>query len=216
MTPEFCDLIYKVITCALDLKDRVDQGSEPDLEKERSRLIELLPANAGGGLQFDYAGDGRTFLGARYALSCWIDELFIVHSPWAERWTPLILEQALFGTRVRAEKFWEQAEIVLRRPNAPRALNPPGPDALETFFLCILLGFRGTHRENPGKIREFVEEMRPQVVRAVDWPSPADVGVKTNIEPLLGRETLLRVAAVYGGLLLLVVLALLIVVRFFL
>src|SRR5262249_150679 len=161
-----------------------------------------------------YAGDGRTFLGARYALSCWIDELFIVYSQWAERWKPLILEQALFGTRVRAEKFWEQAEIVLRRPNAPRPPNPPGPDAVETFFLCLLRGFRGTLRENPGKLREFVDGMRSQVVPAVDWPLPADAGVKTNVEPLLGRETLLRVFAIYGGLSLLVVLTLLILLRF--
>jgi type VI secretion system protein ImpK len=213
MTPEFSDLVYTVISYALDLKDRVDQGGEPDLERERSRLIEMLPPMVGTGLQMDYAGDGRTFLGARYALSCWIDELFIVYSSWAERWKPLILEQALFGTRVRAEKFWEQAEIVLRRPNAPRAPIPPGSDALETFFLCILLGFRGAHRDNAVKIREFVEEMRPQVTKAADWPSPADFGITTNIEPLLGRETLLRVAAVYGGLSLLAVLGGLILLR---
>lgn len=213
MTPEFSELVYRVISSALDLKDRVDQGSSPDLEQERSRLIERLPANVGAGLHADYSGDGKIFLGARYALACWIDELFIVHSSWAERWKPLILEQALFGTRERASKFWEQADIVLRRPNAPRGPYPPGADALETFFLCIVLGFRGTYREDPGKIREYVDEMRPQIARAADWPYPGDAGVKTNIEPLLGRETLRRVVAVYGGLAILVVLVLLILSR---
>ena len=152
----------------------MDRGEAPDLEQERGRLIELLPANGGAGLQTDYSGDGKAFLGARYALACWIDELFIVHSSWAERWKPLILEQALFGSRERASKFWEQADIVLRRPNAPRVTYPPGADAMETFFLCIVLGFRGTYRENPGKIREYVDEMRPQVARAADWPYPGD------------------------------------------
>jgi type VI secretion system protein ImpK len=213
MTPEFSELVYKVISSALDLKNRVDRGGTPDLEQERSRLIELLPANVGGGLQADFSGDGKTFLGARYALACWIDELFIVHSSWAERWKPLILEQALFGTRERASKFWEQADIVLRRPNTPRVNYPPGADALETFFLCVVLGFRGTHRENPGKIREYVDEMRPQIARAADWPQPADAGVKTNIEPLVGRETLRRVVAIYGGLSLAVALVLLILVQ---
>jgi type VI protein secretion system component VasF len=213
MTPEFSDLVYKVISYALDLKDRVEQGDAPDLEKERSRLIELLPANPGGALQADFSGDGRNFLGARYALTCWIDELFIVYTSWAERWKPLILEQALYGTRERATRFWEQAEIVLRRPNAPRPMTAPGKDALETFLLCILLGFRGTHRENPAKIREFVDEMRPQVTRAADWSSPGDRGVKTDVEPLEGRDTLRRVAAVYGGLSLAVLLLLLVLVR---
>jgi type VI secretion system protein ImpK len=213
MTPEFSEFVYRVITSALDLKDRVDRGVAPDLELERGRLIELLPANVGPGLQADYSGDGRTFLGARYALACWIDELFIVHSSWAERWKPLILEQTLFGTRDRASKFWEQADMVLRRPNTPRVANPPGADALECFFLCIVLGFRGTHREDPAKIREYVEEMRPQVARAADWPYPGDAGVKTNVEPLSGREALRRVVAIYGGLSLLVILVLLILAR---
>ena len=213
MTPEFSDLVYRVISSALDLKDRVDRGESPDLEQERGRLIEMLPANVGAGLQADYSGDGKAFLGARYALACWIDELFIVHSSWADRWKPLILEQALFGSRERASKFWEQAEIVLRRPNAPRAPYPPGADAMEAFFLCIVLGFRGTYREDPGKIREYVDEMRPQIARAADWPYPGDAGVKTNVEPLLGRETLRRVVAIYGGIAILVILVLLISAR---
>lgn len=213
MTPEFSDLVFRVVSYALDLKDRVDQGGTADLEHERSRLIEMLPVHTSPAIQLDYAGDGRVFLGARYALCCWIDELFIVDSPWADRWKPLILEQALFGTRVRADKFWEQAEIALRRPTSPRALTPPGSDAIEAFFLCILLGFRGAYREDPAKVREFVEEMRPQVVKAADWVPPADCGVKTNVEPLLGRKTLLRVVAVHGGLSLLAVLAGLIVLR---
>jgi type VI secretion system protein ImpK len=210
MTPEFSDLVYKVISSTLDLKDRVDQNAALDLEKERGRLIELLPAHAGMGLQSDYSGDGRSFLGARYALACWIDELFIVYSSWADKWKPLILEQALFGSRERATRFWEQVDIMLRRPNAPRASSPPGTDAVETFFLCIVLGFRGTYREDPQKIREYVEEMRPQVTKTTAWPSPRDLGVKTNIEPLLGRETLRRVVAIYGSLFLLVLLVFLI------
>jgi len=213
MTPEFSDLVYKVISSTLDLMERVEQGSALDLETERGRLIELLPANAGVALQADYAGDGRTFLGARYALACWIDELFIVYSDWADRWKPLVLEHALFGTRLRFERFWEQTEIVLRRPNAPRPLNPPGPDALETYFLCILLGFRGTHREAPATVRGYVDEMKPQVARVAEWPSPGDRGVRTNVEPRAGGETLRRIVAGYGAVLLVVVLVFLVLLR---
>jgi type VI protein secretion system component VasF len=220
MTPEFSDLVYKVISYTLDLMERVELGSAPDLETERSRLIELLPANAGPAIQADYAGDGRTFLGARYALACWIDELFIVYSAWAERWKPLVLEQALFGTRLRYERFWEQAKIVLRRPGSPRPLSPPGPDALETFLLCILLGFRGTHRDAPEQgapetVQGYVDEMRQQVARVADWPSPGDRGVRTNVEPLVGREMLRKTVAVYGTALLVVLLVLMVVIRAF-
>ena len=102
---------------------------------------------------------------------------------------------------------------MLRRPNAPGPRARRVPTRVETFFLCIVLGFRGTYREDPEKIREYVEEMRPQVTRTTDWPSPRRLGVKTNIEPLLGRETLRRVVAIYGGLSLLVILVLLILLR---
>ena len=103
--------------------------------------------------------------------------------------------------------------MVLRNPSSPRLPSPPGTDAVETFFLCIVLGFRGTHRDNPQKIKEYVEGMRPQVTRTIAWSSPRDIGVKTNVEPLLGRETLHRVVAIYGGLSLLVILVLLILYR---
>ncbi len=84
---------------------------------------------------------------------------------------------------------------------------------METFFLCIVLGFRGRHLENPVKVREYVEEMRPQVTRTSQWPSPRDLGVKTNVEPRLGRAKLRRVIAVYGGLLVLVTFVFLILVK---
>jgi type VI secretion system protein ImpK len=215
MSPQFSQLIHPVISYALDLKDRLDEGESPDLETEQRQLIERLRADGEVRRLTDYVGDGTVFLGARYALACWIDELFIVHSPWADLWKERILEVALFGSRDRAWKFWDQADLVLRRPNTPRVPTPPGPDAVETLFLCIVLGFRGKYLENPAKLREYVEELRPQVTRAAAWPSPRDLGVKTNVEPLLGRDTLSKVVAVYGGLALLVLLVLLILVRIF-
>jgi type VI secretion system protein ImpK len=210
MTPQFSELVHPVISYALDLKDRLDSGESPDLEVEQRKLIERLRSNGEVRHLSDYTGDGAVFLGARYALACWIDELFIVHSAWADLWQERTFEVALYGSRERAGKFWDQADLVLRRPSAPRTLTPPGPDALETIFLCIVLGFRGRYLENPAKVKEYVEEMRPQVTRTTPWPSPRDLGVKTNVEPLLGRAKLHRVIAVYGGVLLLVILLLLI------
>jgi type VI secretion system protein ImpK len=210
MTPEFSELVHPVISYALDLRDRLDKSETPNLEVEQKQLIERLRADGGVRHLADYTGDGNVFLGARFALACWIDELFIVHSRWADLWKEHPFEVALYGSRERAVKFWKQADLVLRRPNTPRGPNPPGPDAMETFFLCIVLGFRGMHLENPAKVREYVEEMRPQVTRTAPWPSPRDRGVQTNCEPRLGRATLRRVIGVYGGLALLVILALLV------
>ena len=76
-----------------------------------------------------------------------------------------------------------------------------------------MLGFRGTHFDNPAKVREYVEEMRPMVTRSAPWQPPRDLGVKTNVAPLVGRETLRRVVAIYGGLTLVVIILLLAVSR---
>jgi type VI secretion system protein ImpK len=214
MTPQFGELVHPVISHALDLKDRLDRGDQLDLEAEQRRLIERLRSSGEVRHLVDYVGDGTVFLGARYALSCWIDELFIVYSSWADLWKERPFEVALYGSRERAAKFWDQADLVLRRPNSPRAPTAPGLDAMETFFLCIVLGFRGRYLENPGKVREYVEEMRPQVTHTTTWPSPRDHGVKTNIEPLLGRSRLRRVIALYGGLSLLTAFVFLIVFQF--
>jgi type VI secretion system protein ImpK len=214
MTPQFGELVHPVISHALDLKDQLDRGDRLDLEVEQRRLIEKLRSNGEVRHLIDYTGDGAVFLGARFALSCWIDELFIVHSPWADLWKERPFEVALYGSRERAGKFWDQADLVLRRPNSPRAPTAPGFDAMETFFLCIVLGFRGKYLENPGKVREYVEEMRPQVTRTTPWPMPRDHGVKTNVEPLQGRSSLRRVIAIYGGLSLLIAFVLLIVYQF--
>ena len=74
-----------------------------------------------------------------------------------------------------------------------------------------MLGFRGRYLENPAKVREFVEEMRPQVTRTGSWSGPREVAVNTNVEPLLGRAALGRVIGIYGGFSLVLLLVLLIV-----
>ena len=213
MTPQFSNLVYPVITYALDLKDRLDRGDSADLETEQRELLNRLTSEAEGRRQNEYAGDGQHYLGVRYALACWLDELFIVHSPWSDRWNDRKIEVALYGTNDRAWKFWDQADLVLRRPNTPKVGLPPGLDAVEAFFLCVVLGFRGKHLGSPGKIREYVEDMRGQVSRTASWQSPRDSGVETNVEPLTGRDALRRTVLIFGGTSLAVTLVLLVILR---
>ena len=216
MNKPFGRIVYKVFSQALDVKDRLDRGEAVAFEAVRQELLNLIRSEGETRRMPDYGGDG-IFLGARYALACWVDELFIIHcqSPWADDWKERLLEYEIFRTNLAATKFWEQADIVLRHPGSPRASIAPGPDALETFFLCVVLGFRGTYFDNPAKVREYVEEMRPQLARPAAWQPPRDLGVQTNVAPLVGRETLRRVVALYGGLTLVVGLLLLVVYQYF-
>jgi type VI protein secretion system component VasF len=125
MNQDFGSFVYKLLTSALDLKDRVDRNEPLDFEAERNRLLNMIEKEKSR-LPADYRGDG-VFLGVRYALTCWVDELFIIHSPlaWADKWKGQNLEDEIFKTSLAAARFWEQADIVLGRPNALKttALN---------------------------------------------------------------------------------------------
>lgn len=215
MTPEMSSLVHPVISHALAVRERLESGSmpAPELETEQRTLLNLLRSQVEARREYDYGGDEGVFLGARYALTCWIDELFILHSSWGPDWNNRKLEFALYGTNNRAFQFWDQVDVVLRRPNAPLVPRQPGLDAVETFFLCIMLGFRGMHLDDPAKVQDYVKEMRAQVTRPGTWDEPGDLGVKTNVEPLGGRDRLRKVVSVYSGVAVVVALVLLIVLR---
>lgn len=216
MNKAFANVVHPVIGHALELKDRLDRGETAEIETEQRKLLDMLRADGETRRLTDFGGDGGVFLGARYALACWLDELFVVHSPWSSVWNERKLEVSLFGSLDRATRFWDQADLVLKRPNTPRPVVAIGPDAAETYFLCIALGFRGKFLENPAKVREYVEEMRPQLGRTSAWESPRDLGFTTNVEPLTGKRTLRRVILIYGGVSLALLLILLILAKFML
>jgi type VI secretion system protein ImpK len=214
MNKQFSNSVYKIFASALDLKDRVDRGDSLDFEVERNRLLRMIEEGKGR-LPVDYSGDG-VFLGARYALACWVDELFIIHCqpPWADKWQEKNLELELFQGMLAATRFWDQADIVLGHPNAVKTTVTPGMDALETFFLCVVLGFRGTYFDDLPRVRESIHEMRHKLTQAGSWLSPRDLGVQTNVEPLEGHAALRRVVGVYGGVTLVSVLVVLMIHQF--
>jgi type VI secretion system protein ImpK len=177
MRQEIANLIHPVLAYGLQLKERLERSTElPDLEDEQARLKGLLTASEGKGYP-DFYGErgldggtisglhpgkasrltGGEFLGARYALACWLDELFSLDSPWGFQWTERTLEEALHGTRDRAFKFWEQAR---------RAEARPGSDALEVYYLCVMLGFRGDFRDQPEKLRAWVTATQARIAKS--------------------------------------------------
>src|SRR5688572_17908469 len=114
---------------ALRYRDMLRQGKPLRVEAVQSDLRGKLRASGRG------EGHGEDdYKGLRYAVVSWIDELFIIDSPWRDEWSPNALEPALYGTRSRAHDFWEQARMASSRSDR---------NALEVFHLCLLLGFRG-------------------------------------------------------------------------
>lgn len=204
MESELVKKSYSIFNYAIKLKERLDAGEALDIEREQGTLTGMLNGVEPYGVSDQ--GGGGVFLGARYALACWLDEYFIVYTSWADAWNGRKLEVKFYGgTSQRFAKFWEQAELAQKRH---------GKDVLEVYFLCVVLGFRGKMINDPGALQVWVENTRRQVIRAGEWPSPRDRGVTTNVEPLTGRQLFRRRLVVQGALTLIVVLVNLLLLRF--
>jgi len=131
MTPNFAKAIDPVFLYVLDLLDRIGNDEEPSPKAERVRIRALLDRAE--------AALGRTdqWELAKYALVSWIDEL-LVDAPWAggEWWSNNVLEMEFFKTRSCNELFFEKAQ---------QAATLPQRDALEVYYVCVVLGFRGLY-----------------------------------------------------------------------
>jgi type VI secretion system protein ImpK len=171
--------VYAVMRQGLDLRERLERNPElVDMPAEQASLKEALRKVPNVG---EEQGRGEHFLGIRYPLVCWLDEIFILNSPWKTEWTESTLEMALYDSRDRAFQFWEQARLAESRA---------GGDALEVFFLCVMLGFRGDWRNKPEKLQDWQRSVKALVFDHSQrrWPSPDEVQPPTFVPPLSGER----------------------------
>ncbi len=135
MIADVVALVYPVIMRALAFKDLLRTGSAPGLERAQNEFIQGLSPEVSEA----WSEPGRDEV--RYALTCWLDEIFIDQpSPWSVPWKERKLEMALFHSNDRAWSFW-------RRANQALALGDA--DLVEVYLLCVLLGFRGPALRRP-------------------------------------------------------------------
>jgi type VI secretion system protein ImpK len=214
MQEELSNLVHPIFAHALGVKQRLDRGETLHIDTEQAALKGLLLPDLEAQRSADFGGEaGREpgvatnheeedrarrasrFLGARYALVCWLDELFVVYTPWSQDWNERKLEVTLYGGNDRAWRFWEQARLAETRPTM---------DALEVFFLCVLLGFRGELRQVTEQLNAWVVARQARLTKVnEDWPHPPELEPPTNVPPLRGRDRFARV--VYLGALALLV-----------
>jgi type VI secretion system protein ImpK len=133
MSPEFAKAVDPVFMDVLSLLEKIERGESPDAQDQRLRItarLQQAEAKVGRSAQWQLA---------KYALASWIDEV-LLDAPWAGRdwWENNALEVELFGTRLRNEQFYIKAQ---------EAGSQPQRDALEVFYLCAVLGFRGLYRD---------------------------------------------------------------------
>lgn len=133
MTPSFARAIDPIFLQVLDLLERIGLGESPSPQEERSRIraiIDQAEASLGAGPEWE---------SAKYAIVAYIDEM-LVDASWAGKdwWSNNVLEMEYFKSRSRFEKFWVRAR---------EATTLERRDALEVYYICVVLGFRGLYRD---------------------------------------------------------------------
>jgi type VI secretion system protein ImpK len=200
MREEIADLVYPVLTYGIWLRKRLADNDEvPDFTTAQTKLKGLLQSTSQAQRLADFGGDrpigesmrtrGDQFEGIRYALACWLDEIFIFDSPWQEQWNENSLEWDLYKIHDRAWKFWEQARLASARPST---------DALEVFFLCAMLGFRGD--KSPEELKDWCEATKGQLETSQgnEWTPPVEGQPRTYVPLLTGAERLQNMLNVAG------------------
>jgi type VI secretion system protein ImpK len=138
MSPQFAGIVDPIFLKVIALMERVDRGDVASPEMERQTLETTIRESDA------QASDAAAWTLAKYALASWIDDMMI-SANWKGRdwWESNSLEFALFKSRDRATKFFvkakEAAELTRR-------------DALETFYLCVILGFRGLYKLSEAQV----------------------------------------------------------------
>jgi hypothetical protein len=207
--------VHLVFGHGLELKERLERGEQPSFEAEQAKLRGLLLAGDSDlRYQTDYAGEAavqgsssqnvRTsqgalrgsepFLGIRYALACWLDEIFVLDTsgPWSSRWEASMMEVNLYGgSSQRGWRFWEQAK---------KAEARPGTDALEVFLWCVMLGFKGEPSAAGIQAPQWADNVRKRVITGYgqEFQQPPEKDPPTFVPVLRGKDrfgSMLRVAA---------------------
>jgi type VI protein secretion system component VasF len=188
--------MHRVLDAGVALKERLEKGERPNLATEQASLKMLLMGDNELRVMPDYIGEGNygqsimgqakggapTYRGVKYGLTCWLDEMFINDGPreWSDAWNEQKLESSLYQSNDRRWMFWEQARLAELRP---------GTDVLEAYYWCVMLGFRGEHREEPQKLDNWARAARARLVggQQQDWPLPPEREVPSNV-PLRGAK----------------------------
>jgi len=134
MHPEFAKAVDPVFLACLEFMNRVESNSRLVAADERAviqRKVDEAEIRLGATPEWQLA---------KYALCAWIDSL-LINAPWsgANWWKDNCLEVKYFGRRDAHEEFFRKA---LEAGELGRK------DALEVYYIAVVLGFRGFYSDS--------------------------------------------------------------------
>jgi type VI secretion system protein ImpK len=218
MRKEIADFVFPVLRAAIEYKEGLRANESVwrfRFGECQKKMLALLLAPVPDSLRLDVLGDPRIvdagaapqsgFLGIRYALACWLDDIFILDSVWNEQWNANKMEYALYKLNKRNTEFWEQAQ---------RSQSRPTRDALEVYYLCVMLGFRGKMSEKPLELNAWRDGVQTQITEPEqrEYVAPQGLVVPPTVDrTLVGAQqmqTWLKRLTIVGAVVLAVVAAL--------
>lgn len=131
MTPEFAKAVDPVFLRVLRLQERIATGENPSPPDEAAHIRGFLDQAE------SVLGQSPEWTLAKYGLVSWVDEM-LVDPEWegGDWWKNNTLEQELFRSRQRFHEFYQRAKEAHSRGYF---------NALEVYYLCVVLGFRGLY-----------------------------------------------------------------------
>jgi type VI secretion system protein ImpK len=203
MTPEFSDIVDPVFMHVIDLLDRISGRRANAVLMERQRIRKRLDEailKLGGKPEGVLAGK---------ALIYWIDEMLIM-TEWEGQdwWENNKLETEILDNSDGRYSFFYR--------DAKEAAGLADKSALEVYFLCAVLGFRGLYRDPESDDSEIARAALQLPATLQLWLEQAYAGVRLSVPaeidgqaeaiegvyPLEGPATLIW-AACFGLILLL-------------
>jgi type VI secretion system protein ImpK len=199
MRDDLAKQVYPVLEHGLKMRAKLNRGEHVNLFTEQAELKRLLGSNnqpapwgAGRDINASISMEPGRFLGIRYALTCWLDEIFIDETPFGRQWDENKLELSLFETNIRYRNFWEQARQADSTADAT--------DSIEAFLLCVLLGFRGELADRPDSFREWVSAAKSRSGKGYgkDLPAIPETTPSSNVPLLMGGDAYRRMSQRLG------------------
>ena len=192
MTPEFAQPVNRIFDAVLDLLDRIERHERPDLNEEKKLIrMDLDALTARTAHPTGHSLEELEL--ARRALIYWVDEVLTTANA---EWKDITLEFDYFAEKNRAWRFYEYGERVARANSS---------DVIETWYLCLVLGFEGDigeafrehlHQPLPGgtsnstAARQAWANEMARLIRKPSLPEMAGEPLAGNVEPLTGATWL--------------------------
>lgn len=181
MRPDFSKAVDPIFLATLQFIDRIERSDRLVAADERATLLRKIDDAE---MQL---GNTPEWQLAKYALCSWIDAL-LIDAPWQGKgwWKDNCLEKKYFGRRDAHEAFFQRST---------EAAGLSRKDALEVYYLAVVLGFRGFYADSDSSYKS-------SIVSAHRLPDTIEAWCRTTARSLQlrqGRPTIPEVVQAGGS-----------------